>query len=34
MLAVHIRAMESWMSATALVSIVLVATRFLMVVFF
>ncbi len=32
--AVHICAMESWMSAMALVSIALVATRFLMVVFF
>jgi hypothetical protein len=31
--AAHICAMESWMSAMALVSVALVATRFLMVVF-
>ncbi len=34
LLAAHICAMESWMLAMDLVSIVLLATRFLMVVFF
>jgi hypothetical protein len=32
--AAHIHAMESWMSVMALVRVALVATRFLMVVFF